>query len=343
VRQWRAYACDVAAAYAIALLKSGPVPLSAPATAAPAAAGVTGNTVPASEAKTPSAVSASARQPLGFPARQPQPRVPTAPPDIPAWVPELVHVPAGPFRMGSSAADKLASDDERPQHRLELPVYWMGKTPVTNAQFQPFVEGEGYTNSKYWIEAGWQWRQSEKLVKPRYWDDSQWNDADYPVVGVSWYEAVAYCRWLSAQTGQEFRLPSEAEWEKTARGADGRIWPWGNAWEQRRCNTKEAGLGKTTPVGQYPAGASPYVALDMAGNVYEWWATRWRKSYPYQIEDEWQAVYLAANNRPVLRGGSWYDEQKHVRASYRVNIDPRTRRGGIGLRVASHARPGAGS
>jgi formylglycine-generating enzyme required for sulfatase activity len=262
---------------------------------------------------------------------------------VPSWLPELVHVPAGPFLMGSSDTDILAWPNEKPQHRLELPEYWIGKTPITNAQFRPFVEGDGYTNQAYWTTAGWKWRQAEKITKPEYWDDSQWNGADYPVVGVSWFEAVAYCRWLSAQIGWEFRLPSEAGWEKAARGADRRIWPWGNTWAAGRANSKEAGWGKTTPVGQYPAGASPYGALDMAGNLCEWCATRWGKPYPYQIEDEWQAAYLAVNDNSVLRGGGWYSEQRLVRASYRIPSSQRKRFGAIGLRVASHTRPGAGS
>ena len=175
--------------------------------------------------------------------------------------------------MGSSDADTLAQDDEKPQHTLELPAYWIGKTEVTNAQFRPFVEGDGYSNQAYWTEAGWAWRQENNRTKPRYWDDPQWNGETQPVVGVTWVEAVAYVRWLSAQTGMEFRLPTEAEWEKAARGTDGRIWPWGNAWAEGPANTSEAGLNTSTPVGQYPAGASPYGALDMAGNVREWCAT----------------------------------------------------------------------
>ncbi|MEI8307883.1 MAG: SUMF1/EgtB/PvdO family nonheme iron enzyme, partial [Chloroflexales bacterium] len=233
-----------------------------------------------------------------------------------SWLPTLIPIPAGPFLMGSSDADTQAYDSEKPQHTLTLPDYWIAKTPVTNAQFQPFVEGDGYRNERYWTQVGWQWCQQERIVTPHYWDDKQWNGADYPLVGVSWFEAVAYCRWLSAQTGHEFRLPSEAEWEKAARGTDGRIYPWGNTWEVGRCNSKEAGIGKTTPVGQYPNGASPYGVLDMAGNVWEWCATKWGKPYPYQIEDEWAEAYLEQDMSRIWRGGSWYFEQKLVRGAY---------------------------
>ncbi|MEI8164845.1 MAG: SUMF1/EgtB/PvdO family nonheme iron enzyme [Chloroflexales bacterium] len=264
----------------------------------------------------------------------------TAPPTAtppPAWVPALVKVPAGPFLMGSSAADTQALDNEKPQQSVTLDTYWIGKTEVTNAQFRPFVEGDGYTNREYWTAAGWVWQQENKITQPAYWSEAQWNGDTQPVVGVSWFEAVAYCRWLSKQTGHEFRLPSEAEWEKAARGPDGLIWPWGNTWEAGRSNSGEAGLQKTTPVGQYPTGASPYGALDMAGNVWEWGATKWGKPYPYQIEDEWQTAYLEADVNRVLRGGSYYSDQKSVRGAYRSYNGARNRNGNVGLRVASHS------
>ncbi len=267
------------------------------------------------------------------------------PTPLPAWVPALVKIAAGSFLMGSTDADLMASSDEKPQHSLELPDYWIGKTEVTNAQFRQFVKGDGYTNKDYWTQAGWDWRTQNSIVKPGYWDDSQWNGDMQPVVGVSWFEAVAYCHWLSAQTGHEFRLPSEAEWEKAARGSDGRIWPWGNTWEANRANSKEAGVGKTTPVGQYPDGASPYGALDMAGNVWEWVATKYGKSYPYQLEDEWQSAYLEADVTRVFRGGSYYHEQTYVRGASRViNYYARSRVYHRGLRVASRSPlPGSGS
>ncbi|MBP1468800.1 formylglycine-generating enzyme family protein [Candidatus Chloroploca sp. M-50] len=265
-------------------------------------------------------------------------------PAVPPWVATLRHVPAGPFLMGSSDADRMAYDDEKPQHTVMLPAYWIGTTPVTNAQFRPFVEGDGYTNPVYWTEVGWAWREGDKIIKPSYWDDATWNGDDYPVVGVSWFEAVAYCRWLSTQTGHEFHLPTEAEWEKAARGPDGRIWPWGKAWESGRCNSKEAGHGHTTPIGQYATGASPYGVLDMVGNVSEWCVTQSGKRYPYQLEDEWQAAYLEADKRRIQRGGSWDSLQKFIRVSYRYFYFPRDRFGFIGLRVASHAPlPGAES
>ncbi len=277
-----------------------------------------------------------------------QPVVDTSPtlPAIPAdnratrhpSLPDMVKIPAGPFLMGSSDADTLAYNAEKPQHRLELPTYWIGKTPVTNAQFRPFVAGDGYTNQDYWTDVGWEWREEEGITAPCRWDDAEWNGADQPVVCVSWFEAVAYARWLSAQTGQALRLPTEAEWEKAARGPDGFIWPWGNTWKEGRCNTEEAGIGTTTPVGSYPEGASPYGALDMAGNVWEWTATRWTKDYPYAVEDEWTAEYLAGEGGRMLRGGSWFNEQRVVRGALRnLSFSPHDRNLYDGLRLASHS------
>ena len=266
---------------------------------------------------------------------------------LPAWAPAMVKVPAGPFLMGSTdqqiatvvsqGASAAWVKNEQPQHTLNLPDYWIGKTEVTNAQFRPFVEGDGYTNQAYWTAAGWAWRQAENITQPSYWNDATWNGPDYPVIGVSWFEAVAYCRWLSKQTGIEFRLPSEAEWEKAARGSNGLIYPWGNTWDASLVNSSESGLQQTTPVGSYPKGASPYGALDMAGNVWEWCATQWGKAYPYQLEDEWQAAYLEATaDYRVFRGGSSWHNSTYVRGAYR-DLGPRGGDFSVGLRVASHS------
>ncbi len=273
------------------------------------------------------------------PSKAQQDRPPRA---LPSWVPELLKVAAGPFLMGSADTDTQADSDEKPQHRLELPDFWIGRTPITNAQFRPFVEGDGYSNRAYWTAPGWEWRQKEAITQPGYWTEPKWNLADQPVVGVSWFEAVAYCRWLSTQTGLPFRLPSEAEWEKAARGPDGRIWPWGDRWEAGRCNSNEMQIYITTPVERYPHGSSPCGALDMAGNVWEWCATQYDKRYPYEQAEEWAETYLEADVPRRLRGGSFAGNQKSVRGAYRFYIIPRLRVTNRGLRVASHSpRPDA--
>ena len=254
------------------------VPRAAPAVAVTAAPAVAAPAVPSATAVPPAVLTA-------------------------ALVPELVSVPAGSFLMGSTEAN-AKWDDEKPQHTLTLPAYWIGKTEVTNAQFRPFVEGDGYTNRDYWDDTGWQWRMAQGQMQPGCWDDANFNSAKQPVACVSWYEAMAYARWLSAKTGLNFNLPTEAEWEHAARGADGRIYPWGDTWELGRANTSEAGLGRTTPVGRYPSGASPYGALDMAGNLWEWTRSIYTP-YPYNALDGREALRDPAGKRFTLRGGSW--------------------------------------
>jgi formylglycine-generating enzyme required for sulfatase activity len=289
--------------------------------------------VPPIPAPTPE--SQPAPEPRGQPP-VPQPAQPKAPMVIdiaPGVTMEFVEIPAGPFLMGSSDNDPYAYDNEKPQHQLQLPGYWISKTQVTNAQFRPFVEDDGYTNRAYWTEAGWEWREKQRIYAPRWWNDEQVNGNEQPVVGIAWYVAVAYCNWLTAQTGIDFRLPTEAEWEKAARGTDGRFWPWGNTWQEGRCNSKAVGIGRPTPVEQYPTGASCYGIFDMAGNVWEWCATSWRKDYPYQLEDEWTTSYLIGDDARVIRGGSWYDESSDVRGARRNYFLARDSNPNIGFRV----------
>jgi formylglycine-generating enzyme required for sulfatase activity len=266
-----------------------------------------------------------APQPAPTPAPQPAPTpAPPASPvvKLPGGVTlELVEVPEGPFLMGSSDDDPAAGKDEKPQHELTLPTYYIGKTPVTNAQFRPFVKGDGYTNRNYWTDEGWTWRTQHKRTQPFYWDNKKWNGDAQPVTGISWYEAMAYCRWLSAQTGENYRLPSEAEWEKAARGPDGRIYPWGNqAPDQTRANFNKA-VGHTTPVDRYPAGASPYGVLDMVGNVWEWTRSVYQ-DYPYEPNDGREDVSSPAGKVFTLRGGSYGINETYVRCAARLRLLP---------------------
>jgi formylglycine-generating enzyme required for sulfatase activity len=255
----------------------------------------------------------------------------------------MVQVPAGEFLMGSTdqqIADAIsagASADwvkgETPQHTLTLPAYEIGKTEVTNAQFRPFVTGDGYTNQRYWDDAGWQWRIENKRVQPACWDNADFNGDQQPVVCVTLYEAAAYARWLSAQTGQNFTLPTEAQWEKAARGSDGRIYPWGDTWDANRANIDETGLGKTTPVGQYPNGASPYGALDMVGNVWEWTQSE-LQAYPLVQPTEETLYTIKADRTYVLRGGAWNDTRVNARCAYRGGTTPHRVRDIRGFRLA---------
>jgi formylglycine-generating enzyme required for sulfatase activity/class 3 adenylate cyclase len=227
---------------------------------------------------------------------------------------EMVVIPAGKFLMGEG----------REQHELFLPDYQLCKYPVTNAEYARFIEAGGYQEKSWWTEAGWQ-EIGQKQNEPRFWQDARFNKPNQPAMGLSWYECVAYCRWLSAETGRLYRLPTEAEWEKGARGVDGRGYPWGNEFEASRLNARagDQQACTLTPVGTYPSGVSPFGLFDCAGNVWEWCATRWKKPFPYDAyQDEWQADYLEGQNLRVLRSGSWNYKAEVTRCVHRFKFQP---------------------
>jgi formylglycine-generating enzyme required for sulfatase activity len=230
----------------------------------------------------------------------------------------LVTIPAGAFLMGDDE-----DDNAKPQHEVVLPEYQIGKYPVTNTDFKEFVEAGGYTQKHWWTKTGWTLKEEENWTEPRNWGDIRFNKPNQPVVRVSWYECMAYCRWFSAETGQSCRLPSEAEWEKAARGTDGRQYPWGNEFEPQRLNTWEGDqmVGATTVVGIYPKGKSPYGCLDMAGNVWEWSSTQFR-NYKYNPDDGREDPDTGDDILRVLRGGSWSYYQLDARCSDRFGGFP---------------------
>jgi formylglycine-generating enzyme required for sulfatase activity len=237
-----------------------------------------------------------------------------------------VTIPAGEFVMG----------EDNEQHELDLPEYQIGKYPMTNAEFGRFIEARGYQEKRWWTDAGWKEKEESNWAEPRYWDNIPFNKPNRPVVGVSWYEAVAYCRWLSAESGRAYRLPTEAEWEKAARGPDGRVYPWGSEYEASRVNVGEGEqqVRATTPVGIYPSGVSPTGVYDSAGNVWEWCATKRGKAYPYNAaEDEWSEAYLEGTDGRVLRGGSWRSGRYVARCAYRSLSSPSGWYDDLGLRV----------
>jgi formylglycine-generating enzyme required for sulfatase activity len=219
--------------------------------------------------------------------------------------PETVFIPAGAFIMGGAEGEHVQGW-ETPQHEIILPPYQIGKYPVTNEQYAAFISQAKHPPPK---KTGWFGTKppSKKL--------------DHPVVGVSWYDALAYCRWLSEQTDRVYRLPSEAEWEKAARGEDGRVFPWGNEWDAARCNCANI---QTTPVTAYPSGQSPYGCYDMLGNIWEWtttlWGSDWKISdfeYPYRADDGRENLEAASNVYRVFRGGSFADKTTDLRCSAR--------------------------
>jgi len=240
---------------------------------------------------------------------------------MPDGEPEWVSIPQGDFTMGES--------DEA--HRVHLPKYAISRVPITNAQYQLFV-------------------QAREHEPPEPWDGKRAPRGReiHPVVDVSWHDALAYCRWLSEVTGKPITLPSEAEWEKAARGADGACqFPWGDAFDAARCNVKESGFDGTTPVGIFPSGASPYGCLDMAGNVWEWTRSLWMMdvdvpglAYPYDPNDREREDLDAGNDvARVVRGGSFNHLRDLARCAFRFGRQPDSRHGGIGFRVVLRSSP----
>jgi len=221
-------------------------------------------------------------------------------------IPEgMVLVPKGPFLYGEERV------------REDLPYdYYMDIYPVTNDQYKAFMLANGYGSQKFWSEEGWAWKQECRVKRPDYWTDLKWNKADHPVVGVSYHEAEAYAAWAGK------RLPTEQEWEKAARGMDGREYPWGNAFDKTKCNSSESGLKATTPVTKYPQGMSPFGCFDMAGNVWEWCAS-W---YDHTFTER------------VVRGGSWGIDPGNLRSSNRDRYTADFRCNNIGFRLAQDIR-----
>src|SRR5258708_15636836 len=177
----------------------------------------------------------------------------------------MCSVRAGEFWMGSDPPE--GADNGPPRRRVKTGAYQIGETPVTNAQFAQFVQN-GYRERAHWSEEGWAWRERDAVDKPRFWDDEAWRaslDPEQPVVGVSWHEADAFARSLG------LRLPTEAEWERAARGDDGRRFPWGDEWVPEFA-AHRGGARHTLPVASIAANRSPYGLYDCAGNIWEWCA-----------------------------------------------------------------------
>ena len=211
--------------------------------------------------------------------------------------PETVLIPGGRFVMGSTSFA-----EETPQRELELPVFRMGKTAITNRHYAEFLKAnpaQPEPDRQLWF-----------LRKPKQ------ELLDHPVVNVSWHDARAYCAWLSKQSGRSYQLPSEAEWEKAARGSDGRLYPWGNCWQDGYANV---GSATTSAVTAFAIGASPYGCLDMLGNVQEWTETPDSQDIP-------PLAY-------IVRSGSFRSQPVELRCTYRASVHPDSKVNWRGFRV----------
>lgn len=241
----------------------------------------------------------------------------------------MVRVAAGEFTMGTSDAQKARIGDqfgvnptllsnESPVTKLSLAEFWIDRTPVTNAEYKKYIDA----NPKQAVPF-----VDESAVVSFNWDKTArtfpTERGEYPVVLVNWNDANAYCQWAGG------RLPTEAEWEKAARGTDGRLYPWGNDWDTTKANSSEQRNGDATPVGKYPSGASPYGALDMVGNVWQWTGSL-DKPYPYAASDGREDA--EAVGARITRGGAWSFGPSIDRVSLRNRFDPQTASLSIGFR-----------
>jgi len=264
----------------------------------------------------------------------------------PRQLPAFIEIPAGLFLMGtperelSSLAKAYGGTresyrEESPQHTVALAAFAIAKTPVTNTQYAAFVAATG-------------------ARPPITWRGAQPPDTrlDHPVVDVSWEEAVEFCAWLTGVRAKHspdkrlmadqpflanasplrFRLPTEAEWERAARGVDGRTFPWGDLWDAAKANTRDGGPGSTTAVGAHPHGASPAGCMDMAGNVWEW-TTSLDALYPYVPGDGRENP--RAPGRRILRGGCYATPHGFARCACRFRLPPNVRNEFLGFRLAA--------
>jgi len=218
------------------------------------------------------------------------------PKEYPRGIGDMADVPAGDFQYG---------DDKKPvaiKEPFKIDIY-----PVTNHQFKEFIDAGGYNQDGFWSEQGRTWRNKEKVTVPRFWEDKNWNQPEHPVVGISYYEAEAFARWAGK------KLPTEHQWERAARGIDGREYPWKGEFDKEKCNTRESGIGKTTRVTRYPNGISPVGCYDMAGNVWEWTKSK-------------------EGSLRMLRGGSWGNLRYLARCADRLRYYPNCRDDNVGFR-----------
>jgi iron(II)-dependent oxidoreductase len=255
---------------------------------------------------------------------------------------ELVEVPAGRCTIGAPAG-RFSYDNERPRHDIELPGFAIGRTPITNATFLEFVEGGGYQRREWWSDEGWAWKEEYDITHPGEWTSDRLErrlgtppkplDPDRPVVHVSWFEAEAFAH------AHQARLPTELEWEKAAtwdqETETARPYPWGEEPPTpARANLDQRAYG-TTPVGSYPAAASPFGCLDMLGNVWEWTATRFDGYAGFRADpySEYSEVFFGDVYR-VLRGCSWATRGLVATPTFRNWDFPERRQIFAGFRIA---------
>lgn len=291
----------------------------------PGAASAPTQVSPAASPTMPTRTAVSTFPPTPTPTPTPTPQVALRDQDGMA----MVFVPAGDFIMGNLLG--IGSDEEAPPHRVSLDGYWIDRTEVTNAQYRTFVEATGH--------------RAPALCKAEDQTYADGEKTEHPVVCVSWDDAHAYCAWAGG------RLPTEAEWEKAARGLDQRTYPWGSRFDGSRANYCDAscelehkdsqfddGYARTAPVGSYPSGASLFGALDMAGNVWEWVGDWYSFTY-YSRSPEINPPGPGIGDARVVRGGAWNSIFENLRSAFRGWLAPEQGDRVIGFRCVLPTQP----
>lgn len=217
---------------------------------------------------------------------------------------EWVNIPAGSLTLHTVVG------------AFEVPAYAISRYPVTREQYRAFINDLGYSDQRWWTD----------MTYPDGVELPSHDYPDHPVTNISWYEAVAFCRWLSHHTGLDIALPTEAQWQWSAHGEARTLYPWGDTFDLSRCNIKESGFGGTTPVTRFEGGLSPFGVADLSGNVWEW------TSSEYDSPDREADLQIAS---PTLRGGSFEERMKHARTTSRARYYPHLRRHDLGFRLIS--------
>jgi formylglycine-generating enzyme required for sulfatase activity len=267
-------------------------------------------------------------------------------PDI-AWS-DIIEV--GSFLMGGDS--EALNEWEGAEFNLSYSFY-IARYPITYTQYEAFVEAGGYQEQKYWTEVGWQWK-ADRNSPLKGWNSPQWHISNHPVIGITWYEAIAFVNWIddlriqgklaippNTPDNYVVRLPTEAEWEKAARHPDRRKFPWGDAYLSGYANVDEVNsrigqnnLQRTSAVGIYPQGVnSAHGAEDLSGNVWEWCLSQWDDKYQFPENNA-----VTGDAARVLRGGSWNLNVRRARCASRARFNADMRDVSLGFRIAFSIR-----
>ncbi len=219
---------------------------------------------------------------------------------------EWVTIPAGKVTLETGWDDKFQDYSTKPLATFEVAPFAISKYPVTNAQFVAFIDDNGYSEQLWWQGLSLSYTKiGDKRIRRI--------SATRPCEGVSWNEAIAFCRWLSAKREYNIDLPNEMQWQRAAQGDDTRQYPWGNEFNRTKCNTFESGNFRTTPVDSYTRGQSPFGVFHMAGNVWQWCLNEYNN--PLQMS-------ISGDHDRAARGGSFCMDQRFARAAYRLRVGP---------------------